>query len=106
MESFIKKLTVVKAGLPANCTQANLARLHSCFTEYRQIIESMPVSFQPPKNQYQINCGLLEQVISGISNPSNSLRDTKYYFKSAVQQLANEIDQQIAMVSEKICKAM
>jgi len=106
MDTFVEKLQALKTGLPANCTQANLAKLNSYFKEYQQLVESLAPWYQPVKKEYEVNCSLLELSIANISHPSNSPRDTKYYFKYAVQQLGIEIDRVISLVGDKINKAI
>ena len=106
MESFIKKLNSLKKSLPGNCTLANLAKLNVCFNQYQQIMESLPATYQPTKARHEASCKLVERTIADTSDPSNSARDTKYYFKLAVQQLSTEIDQQVAVLSEKVYNSM
>jgi hypothetical protein len=107
MDNPVEQLQALKTRLPANCTQANLAKLNNYFREYQQLMEGMPVWLQPVNGEYEANCSLLELSIANISHPSNSARDTKYYFKCAVQQLGAEIDRLISLAcNNKINKAI
>jgi hypothetical protein len=106
MDNFVEKLQALKTRLPANCTLANLARLNSYFKEYQQLIEKLPARQQSIKDEYEAGCRLLESALANISHPSNSPRDTKYYFKSAVQQLTSEIDRIISLATDRINKAI
>ena len=106
MDKLVMKLQSLKTLLPANCTQANLAKLNSYFKEYQQIVESLPPWYQPVKKECEANSVLIERAITHISDASHSPRDTRYYFKYAVQQLGAGLDQLIGAVSDKISRAM
>jgi len=106
MDNLVKKLEALKTSLPATCTQANLAKLNNYFKEYQQVVDSLPPWYQPVKKEYEANCIFLELIIANISDPSHSPRDTRHYFKYAVQQLGAGIDQLLGSVSDKIYKAL
>ncbi|MEP7278418.1 MAG: hypothetical protein ABI813_07240 [Bacteroidota bacterium] len=92
MEKLVESLKNLKNGLPANCTQSNLSKLHSALLEYKLLLNTLPANLQAVKTTYENNLLLLDFKLNTITDKINSHRDSKYYFKDALLHLHTEPD--------------
>ena len=82
METSVACLLQLKKILAVNCTQSNLEKLRVNFARCKDFLPGMPIA----------DYDLLESKIYAITQPSNSWKESRLYFKEATAVFHRVID--------------